>query len=317
MSILPQLTLRDATALFLETFFKHGDRSSKTEKAYRCDLGQFSEFVGSDVTLCSIGSEHCEKWVAELKERGLKSGTRKRKVATLRCFFNECVRRKRLALSPWGGLRFRFPTGDNVPKTLQISDARAIVAEARNAVSLNEDRRHRKVNSHFLSLRNRAILQLLFSTGIRVGELTALKTVDVQLKNFTILIHGKGSRERIAFLADEKVIEAMQAYLDVRMQSHIENDAVFLNCRGEMLSEQGVAYVLRELARRAQIQQHITPHMFRHTSATLLLQGGADIRVVQDFLGHTSISTTQRYAHVTKSFMRTTLQRIQHTSVLE
>lgn len=308
--------LYDATALFLNTFFGQSDRSTKTQKAYECDLSQFSEFVGRDVALQSICSEHCEQWVADLKRRGLKSATRKRKVATLRCFFNECVRRNRITTSPWKSLRFRFPTDSDVPKTLQLSDARAIVAEARTAVGTDDSGTCRSIGSHFLSLRNRAIVQLLFSTGIRVGELTALKTGDVYLANGTVLIHGKGGRERLAFLMDDKVVEAMQAYMNARSRSLSKNDAVFLNYRGEPLSEQGVAHILKTLARKAQVKQHITPHMLRHTSATLLLQGGADIRIVQEFLGHTSISTTQRYAHVTRSHMRATLKKVQHTGVL-
>lgn len=311
------MTLGDATVLFLDSFFGQSDRSPKTHKAYECDLRQFSEFVGNGVALASVCSEHCEHWVADLKRRGLKSSTRKRKIATLRCFFSEFVRRNRLAISPWKDLRFRFPTGSDIPKTLQLSDARAIVAEARTAVARNWSGASRSTDSHFLSLRNRAIVQLLFSTGIRVGELTALKTGDVHLGNCTVLIHGKGGRERIAFLTDDKVVEAMQTYLDARTRGISEYDAVFLNYRGGALSEQGVAHILEGLARKAQIKHHITPHMIRHTAATLLLQGGADIRIVQEFLGHSSISTTQRYAHVTRNHLRSTLERVQHTGVLD
>jgi site-specific recombinase XerD len=166
----------------------------------------------------------------------------------------------------------------------------------------------------FLRQRNRVIIEMLFATGIRVGELAALNVADIRSNEGTFRIVGKGSRERMAFVVDQAALTAIRGYLDSRSEIDSSNPALFLNARGERLSTQGVANMIRQVSSEKGITRHITPHMFRHTIATLLLRNGTDIRLVQEFLGHSSITTTQRYTHISKDHLVAELRQ-RHPSV--
>ncbi len=310
------MQLDKAVRLFLHSYFEQSDRSSNTLKAYECDLRQFSQFLTNDPTLDSVRAEDCEAWIEHLKQIDYSASSRKRKVATLRCFFNECVRRNRIAISPFQQLRFRFPTGNQLPKSLSISDACAVLKQARQASDTITRDRIQRLDREFLHVRNWVVIEILIATGLRVGELTALRTGDVDLVQRTLMIRGKGGRERLAFLVDDSSFDSLKAYLEIRNRISCDNNWLLLNARGGRLSEQGVAHVLCCLAKKAGLSRKLTPHMLRHTAATLLLQNGVDIRIVQEFLGHTSISTTQRYAHVTRDHLRATLMNSHHCQLL-
>jgi site-specific recombinase XerD len=166
---------------------------------------------------------------------------------------------------------------------------------------------------YLLALRNVALLEVLFATGIRVGELVSLTLADWSEDDASFVVKGKGSRQRLAFLPDHRSVTALKDYLGRRRTLKVDHDAVFISATGRRLSEQGVARMLANLAPEAGITNRLTPHMIRHTVATLLLRQGADIRVVQEILGHSSIATTQRYTEVSKEHMRATL-RAHHPS---
>jgi site-specific recombinase XerD len=165
----------------------------------------------------------------------------------------------------------------------------------------------------FLALRNLVALELLFATGMRVGELVSLRLKDWREDDQSFVVQGKGDRQRLAILPDDRSVAAVQAYLPKRRALQVGQDALLLNAAGRPLSTQGVARVLDRFAHQAGVPTHVTPHMIRHTVATLLLRHGADIRVVQEVLGHTSITTTQRYTHVSKEHLMETL-RAHHPS---
>jgi integrase/recombinase XerD len=311
-----QVALRQAIRLFLQTHFRLSDRSTRTYRAYECDLRQFLGHFKTGTRLDAIRPENIEEWVGSLKTRGLAAASIKRKVATVRCFFNDCTRRRLIDQSPFQPLRFRFPTDRQLPKALTLGEARAILREVRRGGKRPGRRKVTCIDAAFLARRNRAILEVLLSTAIRVGELTALRLTDVDTDDRVLRIRGKGGRQRPAFLVDHHALAALEAYLQAREQVPSEHNHVFLNAFGGPLSTQGVAHVLRAVAGRAGLQRHVTPHMLRHTAATLLLQNGADIRIVQEFLGHASISTTQRYAHVTAAHLRQALTRVHHGQLL-
>jgi site-specific recombinase XerD len=163
-------------------------------------------------------------------------------------------------------------------------------------------------DSQFLHLRNLAAVEILFATGIRVGELVSLNIKDWLEEDASFVINGKGSRQRLAFLPDDRSLRAVRLYCTDRRQIATENEALLLNAAGRRLSTQGIARMLDLYAKKAGISVRLTPHMIRHTVATLLLRYGADIRVVQEVLGHASIATTQRYTHVSKEHMLSTLR---------
>jgi site-specific recombinase XerD len=163
----------------------------------------------------------------------------------------------------------------------------------------------------FVRLRNIAALEILFATGMRVGELVNLALQDWREDERTFVVRGKGSRQRLAFLPDDRSLKAVELYMTCRRAMDLGHDALFVNFTGKQISTQGISRVVAETATSAEVAQRVTPHMIRHTVATLLLRYGADIRIVQEVLGHSSIATTQRYTHVSKDHLFTAL-RSQH-----
>jgi integrase/recombinase XerC len=163
-------------------------------------------------------------------------------------------------------------------------------------------------DTRFLAVRNVAILEILFATGIRVGELTTLTCQDWREDESAFLVMGKGLRQRVALLPDERSQRATTVYLRHRAMMSLGHDALLVNASGRKLSSQGVARVISITARDSEVRCRVTPHMIRHTTATLLLRNGADIRVVQEVLGHASIITTQRYTHISKEHLVSTLK---------
>lgn len=161
----------------------------------------------------------------------------------------------------------------------------------------------------YRALRNLALVDLLFATGMCVGEVSALDIRDFFIKDAVFRVQGKGGRDRLAFIVDEETQRIQRAYMEARLLIKTESQAIFINASGGRLSTQGITNVIARLRREARIKRHITPHMLRHTVATLLLRNGADIRVVQEFLGHASIVTTQRYTHITKEHLVRVLRK--------
>lgn len=157
-----------------------------------------------------------------------------------------------------------------------------------------------------VALRNVLILELLFATGMRVSELCSLKTKQINFIDFVIRIYGKGSKERLIQICNTSVCRLIDKYKETIEQK--ENDYFFLNRLNNRLSEQSVRYMIDDYARNAQISQHITPHMFRHSFATLLLEEDVDIRYIQQMLGHSSITTTQIYTHTSISKQKMILE---------
>jgi len=138
---------------------------------------------------------------------------------------------------------------------------------------------------------------------MRVGEASALDIGDFVVSESVFRVQGKGGRDRLAFVVDEKTVRIQGDHLESRSQLETESSALFLNASGKRLSTQGMANIIAQFRREAGIERHVTPHMLRHTVATLLLRNGVDIRVVQEFLGHASIATTQRYTHIAKEHL--------------
>ena len=301
------MLLKRAVTNFLEGYFSTCERSEKTISAYTLDLRQFSSDLGERTRLERITSEMLETWSVRLKNLGYASASIRRKFATVRVFFNYWVRKKRLEISPVRHIRLDLGKDKTLPKVLSLGETKQLLGEARRELGLVQKRVSEGVDTSFLAYRNLAMIDLLLGTGIRVGELVAISLADLDLDEGIIVIKGKGSRQRLALLPDSRSRKLLRSYLYRRISVAGGQD-LFLNVFGEPLSTQGVAYAVSRLAEKAGIEKRVTPHMLRHTAATLLLRNGADIRIVQEFLGHASILTTQRYTHVTKEHMAHTLQ---------
>jgi site-specific recombinase XerD len=303
------MLLRKAADLFLDGYFSTHERSPRTVAAYTTDLEQFLRSRHHSQKLEAITPEDLEAWAQLLKNKTLAPASIRRKLAVLKIFFNYWVRRRVLDRSPLWLLRFDIGKIKPLTRTLTPREMGLILRQARTEVGTLPKRPLEQPNGKFIALRNWAIVELLLATGIRVGEATALLLEDLTLDQRTLLIRGKGGRQRLALLTEDKSFEAVSVYHQQRLAVSSSTQAFLLNRRNSPLSAQGVSGVLRELSGAAGIQRHITPHMLRHTAATFLLHNGADIRIVQEFLGHASITTTQRYTHVSRSHLQAALKR--------
>jgi site-specific recombinase XerD len=194
-----------------------------------------------------------------------------------------------------------------LPKSLAPADAKRFIEQAWQRIETVTSA-PRKLDRRFLRLRDVAALETLFATGMRVGELVKLTFPDWREDERTFVVRGKGARQRLAFLPDDRSLKAFRLYIEQRRSVDLGHEWVFVNATGKQLSTQGVSRVVTETAKAAGVDRRVTPHMIRHTVATLLLRYGADIRIVQEVLGHASIATTQRYTHVSKEHLLSALQ---------
>lgn len=303
--------LGDAVDAFLSGYFSTCRRSSKTLAAYHTDLTQLQAYIGASEALTNIGSEALEHWANELRSDGYASVSIRRKFATARVFFSYWVRKETIDRSPLWKIRLDLGRERVLPRSLTPSDAKRLMERVWRDVEFCPPSICTARESRFLRLRNAAALEVLFATGIRVGELVSLSLRDWQEDDKSFVIKGKGSRQRLAFLPDDRSVQAMRMYLECRRAIRLPQEALFLNAAGQRISTQGIARIIGETAKAAGVSVRVTPHMIRHTVATLLLRYGADIRIVQEVLGHASIATTQRYTHVSKEHMLSAL-RLRH-----
>lgn len=293
------MKLARAIDQYLKGYFATHERSDKTSRAYATDLRQFDAFLGRRRTLRSITPEAVEAWAHDLRSNEYQPTSIRRKLAALRGLCNYWTRRRILAASPFWRLRLNLGSSRVLPKVLSAEEVAGLLREARRRAGRRQPS-GRRIDSVFIACRDVAVVELLFGTGVRVGELVAITLDDISPEQRTIVIRGKGRRQRLAFLLEPQSLGALQTYLRARSRLAVDARALFVNRAGRQLSPHGVAVVLRQLATLAGIARRVTPHMLRHTIATLLLRNGADLRVVQEFLGHASIVMTQRYTQVSK-----------------
>jgi integrase/recombinase XerD len=300
--------INQASSEFLEGYFSTNERRAKTQKAYHSDLKQFQAFVGNEFDLLALGGGDIEKWAAHLRHKNYSPASIRRKMVILKVFFTYWVRQGILSESPFWRVKLSFGRIVQLPRTLTEGEMKGLLEQALSNYSLlkngkNETDPAKPSSRDYRFLRNLVILELMFATGMRVGEISSINIKDFLAKEALFKVHGKGGRERLAFIVDECAIKMLQEYVSVRTQIETNCPALFLNAAGTRLSPQGIANMLTQIRQDKGIDRHITPHMLRHTVATLLLRNGVDIRVVQEFLGHASIATTQRYTHITKEHM--------------
>lgn len=263
----------------------------KTLKAYRIDLRQFSEQV-TEPEITAVTSGVLEDYIARLHAH-YKPRTAKRKIASLKAFFRYLEYREYIDYNPFNKIQIRFREPVILPKTIPLRTVEtflsAIYKQHQCAGTVYQRRN---------ALRDAAVAELLFATGIRISELCALKENDVNLYDGTILIYGKGDKERRIQVGSKPVIDILETYRDNFCAEIHACNHFFTNQSGSALSDQAVRRMINKYTSLASIEQHITPHMFRHTFATSLLEADVDIRFIQEMLGHSSINVTEIYTHV-------------------
>jgi integrase/recombinase XerC len=277
--------MRDAVAAFLRHLERERNASPNTIRAYGEDLAQFSLYLERELGRAGrpgdVDHLLVRGFLAELHQRGLSKASSARKLAGLRSFFRYLCREGRLASNPARALA--TPRLDKrIPSVLDEAQAASIVDMPGDGTA---------------ALRGRAILELLYATGIRCAEAVALDVHELDLGARMVRVLGKGRKERVV-LFGRRAASALQAWLAERARLQPRGDALFLNARGGRLSGRSVRTLVATRVKQVALERRCSPHTLRHSFATHLLMRGADLRAIQELLGHSSLSTTQRYTHV-------------------
>ena len=263
----------------------------KTIKAYKIDLNQFSDKYNS-YTLTDISSKLLEEYIANL-HKTYRPKTVKRKIASLKAFFHYLEYREIIDTNPFNKIQVRFREPVILPKTIPLNTVEIFLS------TIYKERKNSRTDyKRKNALRDIAVAEVLFSTGIRISELCALKDSDVNLNDGILLIYGKGAKERRIQISNNDVISILKEYRNEFSYEIKQCGHFFANQSGNSLSDQAIRRMINKYTDIASIEQHITPHMFRHTFATSLLEADVDIRYIQEMLGHSSINITEIYTHV-------------------
>ena len=296
-------SLDDSVHAFLNHCEFERNFSGHTVKAYRLDLCQFTRFTiqqGKSGTVTQVDRSLIREYSRTLHH--YKPRTQRRKLAVVKSLFGFLEREGVVESNPAKSLRLDIRLGRLLPRTVGLSTLQAFFRE----LYANRDRRFRQARCSALAVRDIALFEVMFSSGMRVSEISNLRMATVDLDRRAILVRGKGNKERLIPICDVEVHSALVAYLSLQEGLRSADSFFFTNRFGRRLSEQSIRMALKRHARAANLET-MTPHVFRHTVATMLLEQGVDLRFIQAFLGHSSIVTTTIYAHVNDKSQRAVL----------
>jgi len=279
-------TLSVLIADYLEVGEYEKKLSPDTIKAYRIDLRQFLEFIGETWPDKDVLNQYIKHINQTFAPRSVK-----RKLASVRAFYHEMELCGELEENPFNKLHIRIQAPKQLPRIIPEQVVQALLQNAYDSY----------LPGCRETLRDIVVLELLFSTGLRVSELCSLSKDSFQLgdSELRLLVNGKGQKERVIQISTPELLQLVRIYYNEFSKEIQEQGVILFNRRGRPLSTQSVRRIINKYLNRIGIDTHITPHMFRHTFATSLLEAGVDLRYIQSLLGHSSISTTQIYTHVT------------------
>ena len=290
------MKLQEAIKLFESHCIYEKNLSAKTIKAYRIDLNQFLKYKNSeDISLEMFDKLYLKDYIKYLFEKELKAKSVKRKVGTLKTLFNFLEFEEFIELSPFKKMKLSIKLPKRLPITLDIKELRRFfkyMYDYKQSISKQDTYTYKSI------VRDIAVMELLFATGIRVSELSNLLKENINIKKGVINIIGKGDKERIIQICDINVKNALYDYYSLFKNDILKNGYFFINKWHNILSEQSVRFMIKKYSEKAQLKKHITPHVFRHSFATALLEENIDIRYIQKILGHSSVVTTQIYTKV-------------------
>ncbi|BBA92758.1 MULTISPECIES: tyrosine-type recombinase/integrase [Streptococcus] len=270
---------------YLDYCKNHRRLSQHTIRAYKNDLNQFY----------NSKQENIENYVEYLTKSDIKTSTLRRKIACLKVFYNYLKSQNIIKENPFSKLRFQFRPEKSLPKTIPCRELKKIYLYlSKRCLTTKTPYQRQKAE------RNLLIISLLLSTGIRISELCHIQISSINLSNRTLHIMGKGKKERIIFLGDNTTFILLKSYITAYCN---ESDKFLFpgNTPHRPLSDQSIRLILKNIREHIHLNIPITPHMFRHSFATMLLDNDVDIRYIQQILGHSSISITQIYTHVSQS----------------
>ena len=279
------MNMHDEVTRYLDFCQYRKELNRNTLKAYRIDLAQFQKFIDDDY----LARHKIENYITDLHMH-YKQKTIKRKIASVKAFYQYLEEEEILpGNNPFHKIKVKFKETAVLPRIIPKTDIEHLLNHMYHLKA--------SLTSPYI-LRDLAVIEILFATGARIYELTNLHLQDINLECGTIRLLGKGSKERYIQIANAEVLSILQEYQQ-QYQCIIEKSGYFfVNNRGLRFTEQSVRNMLKKYAKQAHISQHITPHLFRHSVATYLLEEGVDIVYIQQILGHSSLNTTRIYLHV-------------------
>lgn len=276
-------------------FSKLKQLSDHSLRAYRIDLQEFTKFAGGEILISDIDRHLLRRYLLYLVEqRKLKETSVKRRMACLKVMFRWLELDDAIAENPFHKLNVRIRLPHRLPRSLTRDETEALRRAAKAAAASGDVD---AVTAH-------TVIEVFLVTGVRVGELSAARLPDLDLADESLVINGKGNRQRRVFLPTRRLGALMPRYLTVRAATAPDHDVLFVTAVGNPIDPQSVRRLLRDVCDAADLRRRVTPHMLRHTAATQLLEAGVDIRFVQRLLGHQSISTTEIYTTVTDEALR-------------
>ena len=290
----------DLTSNFLSAMQSTKNLSAKTVIAYQSDLSDFCRFISNR----EISDETIISYVQYLNQKGLKGSTINRKLVVLKMLFDYLYQNHYISQNYFITHKFKFKKERKLPKTMTVKEVsfllRYLAAQKEQASTSF---------ARWKCVRNLALIDTIASTGIRVAEASSISIQDIAMSERVILIHGKGRKQRLIYISCPQTWDNLMQWIKVRKACNPITDKLFLNRYGEQISIHGIEYIFNSVRDSCGINPHATPHYLRHTFATNLLANGADLRSVQEILGHSSVSTTEIYTEVTVKRKKQVLKR--------
>lgn len=277
------MNVREKGTLYLEYCQFRKELNPKTINAYRIDLKQYFDFIEDD----ALNKQKIEDYITALHKK-YKQKTVKRKIATIKAFYIYMEEEEFIADNPFRKIKVKFKETFTLPRIIPRKEIEQL---------LNYMYSHPKKNSRYW-LRDVAIVEMLFAVGARVYEISNIQSDCIDLNSGTVRIMGKGGKERYLNVASPSVLELLRKYYKANEELIRKKGYFFVNRNGNRYTEQSIRLMVKKYCQLAGIERNITPHMFRHSFATYLIEEGVDISCVQPILGHSSIKTTQIYIHV-------------------
>lgn len=282
---------KEAIQIFLKYLITERNYSELTKKAYEEDITSFSDFLeaSGDGSLENVSTQDVRIYLADLQEKEYSRNSVSRKISSLRAFYQFLLKNQLVKENPFSYIQLKKKSL-KLPHFFYEKELEVFFKAAQGDSVLDK--------------RNIALIEVLYATGIRVSECTSLKIQDIDQELGVLLIHGKGNKERYVpfgqFAASAIETYRHESRAVLMEKHHKEHPYLFINHYGDPITTNGIRYILNQVIKKSSLTSHIHPHMLRHTFATHLLNNGADMRTVQELLGHASLSSTQIYAHVTK-----------------
>lgn len=284
--------MKDIIKEFLDYIYNQKRYSVNTKKNYEIDLYKFADFITkNNLDYLNLKYENIADFIKSLKKSKYKNSSINRMLSTLRSFYNYLLTKDKINSNPMSVVK-DLKTEKKLPVFFKYSDFEKMVDSI--------------IDNSALNIRNKLILELLLASGVRVSELVAIKIADIDQNNREIKILGKGNKERIVYFKDY-CLKALNKYLTEARNELLKgskNDYLLINNKGNNLTDRGVRLIIDKIIKETALNIKVSPHAFRHSFATMLINEGCDIKTVQELLGHSSIGTTSIYTHLTNEKVR-------------